>query len=344
MLNVLDIFSGIGGFSIGLEKAGMQTVAFCENNLFCQKILKNHWKSIAVFSDVSTLTIDDFITLPKIDVIAGGFPCQDISCAGKQLGINAKRSGLWKEFKRLINEIKPKYAIIENVANLRGNGLITVLQDLWEIGYDAEWHCIPASAFGAPHRRDRIWIIAYSTCISKNRLPSGKEERQSLFRDNCKNATNAHCQRCNCRECYRQGRCIQENSQWECSETHKEWDIRESGISKICEILPNANGQRSQGHWQLGEISKICKQEQISLYYRTRGIDQWGKEPKSIPRLKDERLNPDWVEWLMGFPSSWTESGSRKQRLMSLGNAVVPIIPEFLGKSVINHHNIQNEL
>ncbi len=286
-LSVFDIFSGIGGFSLGLEKAGMQTVAFCEINPFCQKILKKHWKSVPVFSDVTALTKEDFTSLPKIDVIAGGFPCQDISCAGKQIGISGKRSGLWKEFRRLIDAIKPSYAIIENVANLRSKGLITVLQDLWEIRYNAEWHCIPASAFGAPHRRDRIWIIAYPCCISKNRLPCGKKERQSVFRDDCKNAT-------------------------------------------------NTNSQRLQGHGGFEEISPICKQEQISLYYRTRGIEQWGAEPESIPRLKDDRLNPDWVEWLMGFPSSWTEDGSRRQRLMALGNAVVPLIPEFLGAAIMN--------
>jgi len=144
-LSVFDIFSGIGGFSLGLEKAGMRTVAFCEINPFCQQILKTHWRDIPIFPDISKLTKDDFKTLKQIDVIAGGFPCQDISCAGK-------RSGLWQKFKRLINDIKPKYAIIENVANLRSKGLVTVLQDLWEIGYNAEWHCISASAFGVPHR------------------------------------------------------------------------------------------------------------------------------------------------------------------------------------------------
>ena len=104
-LAVFDIFSGIGGFSLGLEKAGMQTVAFCEINPFCQKILKKHWTSVPVFSDVSALTAEDFTSLPKIDVIAGGFPCQDISCAGKQIGITGKRSGLWKEFRRLITHL-----------------------------------------------------------------------------------------------------------------------------------------------------------------------------------------------------------------------------------------------
>lgn len=334
-LSVFDIFSGIGGFSLGLEKAGMQTVAFCENNIFCQEVLRSHWNNIPIFSDVRDLYKEDLVRLPKIDVIAGGFPCQDISVAGKQAGIKGERSGLWKEFKRLINDIKPKYAIIENVANLRNKGLARVLKDLWEIGYNAEWHCIPASAFGAPHRRDRIWIIAYPACIGKIGLSIGKKETQSTFGNGCKNAPDTNCKRCDSGTYYKQRGYLSDNENRQYSEAHQEWDIRESGISKTCKILSDSNCQRLQGYWRYQEISSICKQEQISLYYRTRGIKQWGVEPKTIPRLKEERLNPDWVEWLMGFPKGWTEGGSRRQRLQSLGNAVVPLIPEFLGKAII---------
>ena len=333
-ISVLDVFSGIGGFSLGLEKAGMQTVAFCEINPSCQKILKTHWSSVPIFSDITSLTKKDFETLPKIDVIAGGFPCQDISTAGKQKGITGKRSGLWKEFKRLINELKPNYAIIENVANLRSKGLVAVLQDLWEIGYNAEWHCITASAFGAPHRRDRIWIVAYPACICKGGLPSGKKKAKSMFGNNNKNATNTNCKRCDCGRYNRQGRYLQDDSQREYSEAHKKRNIGKSGISKTCEILSNTNCQRLQGYGGSQEISTICKQEQVSLYHRTRGIEQWKAEPESIPRLKDSSLNPDWVEWLMGFPTGWTKNISRKQRLIALGNSVVPLIPEFLGQAV----------
>jgi DNA (cytosine-5)-methyltransferase 1 len=96
------------------------------------------------------------------EVLCGGFPCQDISNAGKRAGIDGERSGLWSEFARLIGEIRPRYAIMENVAALLGRGLDRILGDLAALGYDAEWHCIPASAVGAPHRRDRIWIVAYA--------------------------------------------------------------------------------------------------------------------------------------------------------------------------------------
>jgi DNA (cytosine-5)-methyltransferase 1 len=338
VLNVLDIFSGIGGFSIGLEAVGMKTVVFCEINPFCQKILKKHWPSVPIFSDITTIHKEDLKALPRIDVIAGGFPCQDISVAGKRKGITAKRSGLWQEYKRLINEIRPKYAIIENVANLRSQGLIAVLQDLWEIGYNAEWHCIPASAFGAPHRRDRIWIIAHPACIGKVGLSVGKEKTESSLGDSYKNAPDPDCKRCEHREYNKQRRCLPGNKNWQHSETQQEWNIRKSGASQICKILPDTDCQRLQRCGGFEEISPICTQEQIGMYYCSRGIKQWGKEPLEVPRLKDERLNPDWVEWLMGYPISWTDGGSRMQRLMALGNSVVPLIPEFLGEAVLGHY------
>jgi DNA (cytosine-5)-methyltransferase 1 len=159
MFKHLDLFSGIGGFSLGLERTGgFKTVAFCDNEPKTHLVLKKHWPDVPIFSDVKTLTGDQIGT---VDIITGGFPCQDISLAGKGAGLAGERSGLWFEFHRLIQEIKPKWVIAENVAALRSRGLDQVLRSLFEIGYDAEWHCIPASAVGAPHRRDRIWIVAY---------------------------------------------------------------------------------------------------------------------------------------------------------------------------------------
>lgn len=176
-MNVLDLFSGIGGFSIGLERAGMRTVAFCETEPFCRAVLAKHWPGVPCYEDVRTLTADrlarDGIS---VDVICGGFPCQDISHAGKGAGLAGERSGLWYEFHRLIKDIKPRYAIIENVSALRSRGLDAVLGSLAAVGYDAEWHCIPASAVGAPHRRDRVWIVAYANgarsqmCFDKSRF------------------------------------------------------------------------------------------------------------------------------------------------------------------------------
>ena len=160
---VLDLFSGIGGFSLGLQNTGeFETVAFCEIEPYCHRVLNKHWKDVPIYNDIKELTYD---TLQadgiEPDVITGGFPCQDISVAGKQKGIIGERSSLWSEYARLIEDVRPKWAIIENVPTLRSKGLTLVLQNLSEIGYHAEWHCIPCSAIGGLHRRDRIWIIAY---------------------------------------------------------------------------------------------------------------------------------------------------------------------------------------
>lgn len=161
-MKVLDLFSGIGGFSLGLERAGFKTVAFCEIDKRAHKILQKHWPDVPIFDDVKSLDGRKLYEagVGAIDVIAGGFPCQDISAAWAGPGLAGKRSGLWFEFARLIGELKPKYAIIENVANLRKRGLGIVLQDLACMGFDADWSIIPASSVGAPHQRDRLWIVA----------------------------------------------------------------------------------------------------------------------------------------------------------------------------------------
>lgn len=164
-LKILDLFSGIGGFSYGFEKTGkFETVAFCEINEHARKVLKKHWPEVPIFEDVSKLNWKS--NWQQIDVICGGFPCQDVSIAGKKKGLidengEATRSGLWFQYKRLIAEIRPKYVIIENVKNLLNNGFATVLKDLHEIGYNAEWHVISARSVGSVHLRERIWIIAY---------------------------------------------------------------------------------------------------------------------------------------------------------------------------------------
>jgi DNA (cytosine-5)-methyltransferase 1 len=161
-LRVLDLFSGIGGFSLGLERAGMRTIAFCEIDPFCRRVLAKHWPDVPIYDDVRTLSATRLAADGiGVDVICGGFPCQDISTAGSGAGLAGERSGLWREYARLVGEVRPAYVIVENVSALLGRGLGDVLGDLASIGYDAEWDCIPAAAVGAPHPRDRIWIVAH---------------------------------------------------------------------------------------------------------------------------------------------------------------------------------------
>lgn len=187
-LRVLDLFSGIGGFSLGLERTGgFETVAFCEIEEFPRRVLAKHWPEVPCYDDVRTLTADilDRDGVGRIDVITGGFPCQDISTAGRQAGMGeGTRSGLWSEIIRLVGELSPCFVIVENVANLlsgpserRGGWFSRVLGDLAECGYDAEWENIPASAMGAPHRRERVWIVGYPSKIGYGKRQKSREFR-----------------------------------------------------------------------------------------------------------------------------------------------------------------------
>jgi DNA (cytosine-5)-methyltransferase 1 len=163
-LRVLDLFSGIGGFSLGLERTGgFETVAFCEIEAFPRKVLAKHWPGVPCYHDVRELTAERLAADGNgaIDVICGGFPCQDISAQGLRAGLAGERSGLWSEIARLAGELRPRFLIVENVADLLGLGFGDVLGDLATLGLHAEWHCIPAGYVGAPHERDRLWIVAY---------------------------------------------------------------------------------------------------------------------------------------------------------------------------------------
>ncbi len=157
----LDLFSGIGGFALGLRMAGgFETIGFCEIDGYCQRVLKKHWPDVPIYEDVTTLDYEQFIG--QVDIITAGFPCQDLSVAGRGAGLAGERSGLYRYLMDALRVVRPRYAIIENVAALLSRGLGVILGDLTEVGYDAEWHCIPASAVGAPHQRDRVWIIAHA--------------------------------------------------------------------------------------------------------------------------------------------------------------------------------------
>lgn len=276
-LNVLDLFSGIGGFSLGLERSGMQTIAFCEILPYCRAVLRKHWPGVPIFEDVRTLTAAD---VPGVDVICGGFPCQDISVAGKGAGIEGERSGLWREYARLIGEIRPQYVIVENVAALLGRGMGKVLGDLAEIGYDAEWNIIPAAAVGAPHQRERIWIVAHPSQLQRN----GSDFYREYFKSEVSKSGNNCCSS-------------------DATNTNKQ------GLAKF--NVSCDGGQEGE------RIFAWSKFERILTEGRT---EQWSTEP-DVGRVAN------------GVPS-------RVDRLRSLGNAVVPQIPELIGRAIMQAEGI----
>jgi DNA (cytosine-5)-methyltransferase 1 len=284
-MRVLDLFSGIGGFSLGLERAGMETVAFCEIEDYPRKVLAKHWPNIPIYDDVRTLTKErlDSNGIGSIDVICGGFPCQDISTAGRQAGIGEEtRSGLWSECARLLGEIRPQFAIFENVTNLLNGGggdwFKRVLWDISQIGYDVEWHCIPASELGAHHHRDRIWIMVYP-----NKTPSKGGWLSSRIHQELSNAYGRSDHWC-------AGHNVADPIAWRQS---RQGELEQS-------IYPEAVAD-----WQAAKPVDGC-------------VGQiWQAEPE-LGRVVD---------------GVWDKSYGH--RLAALGNAVVPQIPEIIGRAIM---------
>lgn len=159
-MRIGSLFSGIGGLELGLEWAGVgRTVWQVERDPFCRTVLAKHWPDVERFDDVRTV---DAHNLPRVDVICGGSPCQDISSAGKKAGIRGPQSILWREFARIVGEIRPSFVVLENSAAIVGRGLDLVLRDLAVLGFDAEWSTVSACAVGAPHMRRRLYLVAHA--------------------------------------------------------------------------------------------------------------------------------------------------------------------------------------
>lgn len=179
-MKMLDLFSGIGGFSLAAHWAGIDTVAFCEKEPYCQKVLKKNFPDIPIFSDIKNLKRSDING--TIDIITGGFPCQPFSIAGRKKGTEDDRD-LWPEMLRVIQEFQPTWIIGENVANFVNMAFQRTKTDLESEGYEVQPLILPACSVGAPHKRDRVWILAYAQSIeSYERTNAKHSETRGLQR------------------------------------------------------------------------------------------------------------------------------------------------------------------
>jgi DNA (cytosine-5)-methyltransferase 1 len=173
-VQVLDLFSGIGGFSLGLKRAGMETIGFCEIDPFCRKVLAKHWPDVTVHTDIRSLDGKDY--KGRAEIICGGFPCQPFSQAGKRRGTEDDRH-LWPEMLRIISEVRPTWVIGENVIGIVKMELDSILSDLEGEGYQTRAFIIPACGIDAPHKRDRVWIIAHANSEGESDGPINEGPR-----------------------------------------------------------------------------------------------------------------------------------------------------------------------
>lgn len=302
-LNLVSLFAGIGGFELGLERAGFKTVAQCEISPVCQHLLATHWPEVQRFGDICAMRAAD---VPhRVHAMCGGFPCQDISFAGKGEGIAGARSGLWSEYARLIGEFRPDVVFVENVSALLGRGLGVVLGDLAALGYDAWWDCIPAAAVGAPHRRDRLWIIAYARGVE-----------HEGFGDALRGSVAAELSR---------------------AAAHTAGDGWHEGCS-------DARGGEARGREEQGAGSGGRSDEPAlanALRHDVQGFVAGGLDPEERPVSFQRSPGPCPAsaggQWFSEPDVGRVAHGvpARVDRLHGLGNAVVPQIPEALGRAYL---------
>ena len=331
MLRLLDLFSGIGGFSLGLESTGFfKTIAFCEKDEFCKKVLNKHWSQIPIYDDIKSINAGQI----SADIISGGFPCQPFSVAGKQRGKQDDRY-LWPEMLRVVTEVKPRWFIGENVSGLininEGMVLRQVCDDLEKQGFQVQCFVIPASGIGAWHQRKRVWIIAHSNSNrDRNKITGSNGEEKEIQREHRKkdstswkfirtdtNEDVANSQRMGWQERSKKSKEFKGKAASNKSNNSIEGQsIRKSSLSMD---VPNTNSKGSQGHGVSTDME--TKQRQVITERSIEEQQTWWEAQSDICR------NVNGI--------SYELDKDRKNRIKALGNSIVPLIAYEIAKAIL---------
>ena len=294
------LFAGIDGIGLGLEPHGFETAWFSEYEAAPSRVLAHHYPDVPNHGDITAI---DWTQVEPVDVLTGGFPCQDISKAGRGAGIKkGTRSGLWFEYVRAIRELQPRIVLIENVSALAVRGGDIVLSDLASLGFDAWWTTLRASDVGAAHRRERLFIVA--TDGGSLGRESGTGLRQVAPSG------------------IGRGRLGDRSG--------------EAPADPVLEGLPQRHGRGlspSAGK-DCGSGVATSASSEVEWGEFAPAIRRWEHvtgRPAPAPTV-DGRLSADFTEWHMGFPAGWTSMLSRNERLKALGNAVVPQCADVIGR------------
>ena len=355
-MRLLDLFSGIGGFALAAQKTfkeDLEIVGFCEIEDYARRVLSKNFPGVPIHEDICKMDGNNF---KDIDLITGGFPCQDISISGEGKGIkNGTRSGLWFELHRIISEVRPKFALIENVPMLTRRGGTRVISDLTSIGYDCEWQVISAAEIGARHLRKRIWIVAYP----KNHIRRGvqygtaelcgREQHDKTFGNTTStrfkrsgetsqtvsNTQSERLSRCRRKESGGNKKRMEQNSQEKQSEVRSK-SKRCSGVYGDVSNTDSEYEQRVRSN-HTKKRRNGQKKRSIRLCDRTRKRGSIKKQIEIIRRLgRGFNGISSWMDgsWEEGIPKVTKKQENRTKRLTGLGNAIVPqnaqIIMEFI--------------
>lgn len=331
-----SLFAGIGGFDLGFERAGFEIAWQVEIDPYCRKVLERHFPHAQRFSDVRECGAHN---LKPVDVLCGGFPCQDISNAGKRAGIEGESSGLWSEYARIIGELRPRFVVVENVAALLGRGMGRVLGDLAEIGYDADWEIVSAADVGAPHLRERVWILAYPMQRSGRSELGQQQEEWSEVSGSSGAGAMAHTEG----RTQRPGFC---SDQQEGERGGRPGDgssemghAIEPGLEGFAGNGTNGEG-RSQQDGSTGAAG-ICRDaadaegERCSAGQSEQPLQT--ADAYILPAIRAAIARGECGEWESEPDVGRLAHGipARVDRLKALGNAVVPQIPELIARRIL---------
>tara|TARA_Y100000592_G_scaffold5456_1_gene7807 strand:+ start:15629 stop:16573 length:945 start_codon:yes stop_codon:yes gene_type:complete len=298
----LDLFSGIGGFSLGLEATGaFETVAFCDYDQYCQKVLRKHWPWVTIYDDVKELNSERLSANghTEVDIITGGYPCQPFSIAGRQKGEQDPRH-VWPEMFRLVKELRPTWVIGENVSGHIKLGLDTVLENLESEGYATRAFSISASSIGANHQRERVWILAHSRCTQHERTLFGNQDENEIGKE----------------------------------PTYQFERPSQTSESDVANTKSKGAREDNRGLWSGiervggGETTEVPDTDSEGLARRRSECEL---------RESQEEGQVSWTQWWQSEPNVGRVAHGvpkRVDRLKSLGNSLVPMIPYCIGMSI----------
>jgi len=362
-LTAASLFTGVGGFDLGFQRAGIQTVWMCEKDKACQSVLRRHWPEVPIYDDITKLQPESLV---RPDILTGGFPCQDVSVAGRREGLAGERSGLWFEFHRIIERVKPRWVVIENVPGLlssnAGRDFATILSGLVECGYGVAWRVLDAQYFGVPQRRRRVFIVghlgdgraaeilferkggggditevrskgqgaaAVVGTLSANGGGTSRPAGQANELDFCIPFVMAHGQA--------NAEIVRDGSP----------SLTLNHEAPIVTATLNSGGNSGGFRTEPGEHLVMAFTERTRSTGRTLEYQEEMAYALTNPgggrthsrqimgAFGVRRLTPVECERLQGFPDGWTASQSDSARYRQLGNAVAVPVAEWLGRRIV---------